>query len=237
MLKSDLKYFFSCLPIKLKQNIIKNNYKINNIKYIIEKEDWAIKNIGLQIQKYIKNNTKFSYDLTHRPYLYDNKIIHFGSQYMWTNYYKYLTRNNIYVSSFFHGKYQDGNDVESHIKKFIDSQNLLTKIITPSNIVTKRIIEYGISPDKIVKIGLGVDTDNFLPNLDTSFLKLSNKINNKALVIGSFQKDGVGWGNGEKPKLIKGPDLLIDTLKKLKMMGVPIFVILLGPARGYVKDG
>ena len=31
-------------------------------------------------------------------------------------------------------------------------------------------------------------------------------------VIGSFQKDGKGWGEGLKPKLIKGPDILLKQL-------------------------
>ena len=30
-----------------------------------------------------------------------------------------------------------------------------------------------------------------------------------AFVVGSFQKDGVGWGEGLEPKLIKGPDVLL----------------------------
>ena len=37
-----------------------------------------------------------------------------------------------------------------------------------------------------------------------------------AVVIGSFQKDGNGWGEGKEPKLIKGPDVLLETLEILK---------------------
>ena len=33
-----------------------------------------------------------------------------------------------------------------------------------------------------------------------------------AFVVGSFQKDGVGWGEGDEPKAIKGPDVLLDAL-------------------------
>ncbi len=54
-------------------------------------------------------------------------------------------------------------------------------------------------------------------------------------MIGSFQKDGVGWGEGLEPKLIKGPDLFVETLAKLKHLH-PL-VLLTGPARGYVKRG
>ena len=36
-----------------------------------------------------------------------------------------------------------------------------------------------------------------------------------AFVVGSFQKDGVGWGDGLEPKLIKGPDVLLDVAERL----------------------
>ncbi len=52
--------------------------------------------------------------------------------------------------------------------------------------------------------------------------------------IGSFQKDGVGWGDGLEPKLIKGPDALCDVLEVLAQE-FPIYILLTGPARGYVK--
>ena len=36
-----------------------------------------------------------------------------------------------------------------------------------------------------------------------------------AFVVGSFQKDGVGWGEGLEPKLIKGPDVLVAALERV----------------------
>ena len=37
-----------------------------------------------------------------------------------------------------------------------------------------------------------------------------------AFVVGSFQKDGVGWGDGLEPKLIKGPDVLLAVAERLR---------------------
>ncbi|GAH40799.1 unnamed protein product, partial [marine sediment metagenome] len=54
------------------------------------------------------------------------------------------------------------------------------------------------------------------------------------LVVGSFQKDGVGWEEGLKPKWVKGPDIFVEVIHKLRM-DYDIFVLLTGPARGYVK--
>jgi glycosyltransferase involved in cell wall biosynthesis len=56
-------------------------------------------------------------------------------------------------------------------------------------------------------------------------------------VVGSFQKDGNGWGEGLEPKLIKGPDIFIETMEQLKSKIPELFVLLTGPARGYVKSG
>jgi glycosyltransferase involved in cell wall biosynthesis len=58
-----------------------------------------------------------------------------------------------------------------------------------------------------------------------------------AVVVGSFQKDGVGWGDGMEPKLVKGPDIFVKAVECLKQRLPEIFVLLSGPARGYVKAG
>jgi glycosyltransferase involved in cell wall biosynthesis len=58
-----------------------------------------------------------------------------------------------------------------------------------------------------------------------------------AFVVGSFQKDGVGWGEGLEPKLIKGPDALVAVLTRLHARIAELFVLLTGPARGYVMQG
>jgi glycosyltransferase involved in cell wall biosynthesis len=59
----------------------------------------------------------------------------------------------------------------------------------------------------------------------------------EAVVIGSFQKDGIGWGEGTEPKLIKGPDILLAVLARLRRLIPALHVLLTGAARGYVKRG
>ena len=51
-----------------------------------------------------------------------------------------------------------------------------------------------------------------------------------------FQKDGEGWGRGLKPKLIKGPDIFIETIKKLKNKIDNLYILLSGPSRGYIQN-
>jgi glycosyltransferase involved in cell wall biosynthesis len=54
-------------------------------------------------------------------------------------------------------------------------------------------------------------------------------------IVGSFQKDGVGWGEGLEPKLIKGPDVFVATLERVRQAIPELVVLLTGPARGYVR--
>ena len=56
--------------------------------------------------------------------------------------------------------------------------------------------------------------DNYFKNiLNKTDLRKKFNIPQSAFVIGSFQKDGNGWGEGNEMKLIKGPDILINVLK------------------------
>ena len=58
-----------------------------------------------------------------------------------------------------------------------------------------------------------------------------------AFVVGSFQKDGVGWGEGLEPKLIKGPDVLLAVVERLASKCPSSTSCSPAPARGYVRAG
>src|SRR5204862_205248 len=58
-----------------------------------------------------------------------------------------------------------------------------------------------------------------------------------AFVVGSFQKDCVGWAEGTEPKLIKGPDVLLEAMRLLHERRPELHLLLSGPARGYVRAG
>lgn len=98
------------------------------------------------------------------------------------------------------------------------------------------ILESGIAPEKVHLIPIAINTDYF------SFQTFDSKraardalgLPQSAVVVGSFQKDGNGWGEGLTPKMIKGPDILCETLSLLKHRIPELHVLLTGPARGYV---
>jgi glycosyltransferase involved in cell wall biosynthesis len=84
----------------------------------------------------------------------------------------------------------------------------------------------GVAPERVFKIPIGIDIEHFpvRPEGDGS-----------TFVIGSFVKDGVGMGEGMEPKLLKGPDILLAVVERLRRVIPGVSVLLTGPARGYVR--
>jgi len=99
------------------------------------------------------------------------------------------------------------------------------------------VLSSGIEPTKVFTIPIGVDLSLFSPSIREARSDARHRLGlpENAFVIGSFQKDGVGWGEGDTPKLIKGPDVLAETAAKLRSEIPELHVLLTGPARGYVK--
>jgi glycosyltransferase involved in cell wall biosynthesis len=95
----------------------------------------------------------------------------------------------------------------------------------------------GVAEATIFRIPIGVELDRF-PLGDAQAresARLELGLPSTAFVVGSFQKDGVGWGEGLDPKLIKGPDVLVATLERVRRAIPELVVLLTGPARGYVR--
>jgi glycosyltransferase involved in cell wall biosynthesis len=101
------------------------------------------------------------------------------------------------------------------------------------------ILQSGIAPEKVFVIPLGVNPSIF-PRVTAASRAAARArfgIPAHARVLGSFQKDGVGWGDGAEPKKVKGPDVLLNVIDQLRADVPELFVLLSGPARGYVKAG
>ena len=240
-LQNKIRYFRNsiyCLPWRVlsKTKIYKDKNK--PINFVVEEANWAIKTVGENIKREIDIINPNKFEIITHPSKIINKIVHFGSQYMWLTWGEHMSKNNYFISTFFHGKPTDSEEVKVHIDQFLKSVPRLSKVITASSIMENRLVNWGVSSEKIIKIPLGVNTKRFIPTNN----KIKNQIRDllniprKSILIGSFQKDGIGWGEGLKPKLIKGPDIFVKTLRILAKKGLPVYALLTGPSRGFVKE-
>ena len=99
------------------------------------------------------------------------------------------------------------------------------------------VLEAGVDPARVFRIPIGIDIEHFALGGAQARAESRRELGlpESAFVVGSFQKDRVGWGEGLEPKQIKGPDTLVATLERLRARIPDLAVLLTGPARGYVR--
>jgi len=211
--------------------------KRKKIYYIIEPIKWVISLEG----KYISRNINALYNQQVeiiktsklRISRINNQIIHFGSRNTFLPYnHNYVNKNNSIIMTWYHGT---DEDVE-YIKLLPEASKELSFIHTSCTITREQLIKWGAEGEKIKIIPIGVDISLFdsMKKYNKRDIRKKMGIPDNAICIGSFQKDGDGWGEGNSPKLIKGPDIFCNVVERLNEE-YPIFVLLTGPARGYVK--
>lgn len=216
-------------------DILGNIFAREQIALVSEGFDWVIHEECLTVKKYLESRNLANVRVTTTPLGLRNKIVHFFSEntLMGPNGLRHRKESNIFILSWFHISETD-NDRAKHIP-LLDQE--ISFLHTASKITESKLISYGMSPEKIILVGLDVDLNIFSPAKADDKRSLRKKLGlpQDKFLIGSFQKDGNGWGRGLEPKLIKGPDIFCDAVEKL-FKKFPIHVVLTGPARGYVKN-
>ena len=208
------------------------------VQFVVENAAWAIRWVGEHVRDEVEAIAPGTIATTVEPQRLVTQVVHFGSQYMWLAWGRHMSKSNRYVVSFYHGKREDGPEVSRHIDEFLASVPRLSRIVTSSSLIEQRLLVWGVPREQVVRIPIGVDTKLFCPPTSAQRAAARAKLGIPidAIVVGSFQKDGVGWGDGMEPKLIKGPDVFVKAIERLKR-DVPVVVMLTGPARGFVKQG
>lgn len=205
---------------------------------VIERADWAIRWWGTFTAEAANRIAPGTAWTTTDPAALTSGVVEFGSQYQWVAWGRFLSPRCRFVTTFFHGKPEDGPEVAAHIARFLETVPRLDRIVASASLVRERLLSWGVPAGKIVQIPIGCETDRFLPPTAEQRREARARfgIRDREIVIGSFQKDGVGWGDGAEPKPVKGPDVFIAAVARLAK-DLPVFVLLSGPARGYVKSG
>ena len=147
---------------------------------------------------------------------------------------------NRLVLTWYHGAPEDAEFAEGYaaLRRWLPR---LTAVVTSCQTTRQDLIRGGVDPGRIAVVPLGVDPQAFAPPDPAQRREARRRwgVADDEIAVGSFQKDGVGWGEGQAPKLIKGPDLLLQTLARWResLPEVRLKILLTGPARGYVKQG
>lgn len=209
-----------------------NRNSTKTIQYISDEANWVLDEIAKSLKKNLSNQPFNVTPLSKKIYRQKKGIFHYSAVYFLPELIKNYQSNQTCILTYFH--IEDATSprltlLKEHIDKiqFIHTSNEQTK---------KTLIEKEIPKEKIKIIPIGLDVKLFQLNLSKEQAQSNLGIPKNAMVIGSFQKDGNGWEEGNTPKLIKGPDVFCDVMEALKAKGLPIFVLLTGPARGYVKN-
>lgn len=203
------------------------------IVYISDRSNWAINSVAQDVVTALHANNIANARVSSTHYGTRNTTLHFGSPYT------YLLgesvhathRTNKLVVSIFH--IPPGDD---RTKRLVDVQERISVFHVPTSITKSKLIEYGIAPEKIAVIPFGVDLTAYAPVHEEQKRAVQKKLGIPPghVVVGSFQKDGHGWQEGLEPKMVKGPDLFVNAAAKVSN-NLPLFVLLAGPARGYVR--
>jgi glycosyltransferase involved in cell wall biosynthesis len=212
------------------EDSVRNKINHKDIYYVIEGADWSIDHDGRSITANL-SDVSSAVVTTYRGIR--NSIVHFGSANTFCSVSgpKFPHKSNRIIVTWFH--ISPGDKRVEFIAEAVKRVDLWH---TSCNITRDKLVDCGVPGEKITVIPLGVNLNVFgVPTLQQKEnIRSELGISKGKIVVGSFQKDGNGWGEGLEPKLIKGPDIFCDVLEKLSRR-YDLFVVLTGPARGYVK--
>jgi len=206
--------------------------------YVVPGVNWVLDWVGHYVTQGVQEQFGLDAHVVQSARGLSRQIVHYGS--LWdilANLDARHTVRNQSVGTIFHGQ-KDSPEFEDALGRVLVKEQAFAKLHTASTIMQKRLMEWGVASSKLACIPLGVDLQRFRPAtaVQRSERREELGIPDDAFCIGSFHKDGQGMGEGDVPKLIKGPDVLVEVIGKLARRH-KIFVLLSAPARGYVKKG
>jgi len=144
------------------------------------------------------------------------------------------------ATAYFHGRPGAGvEEFDILFDKLRRHHRSLARVQVSHREMEQLLLETGISAGKVFRIPIGINPGFFSFQSPRSRRRERARLGipQSSVVVGSFHKDGSGWGEGMEPKLIKGPDVLLETLRILRGKVPELYVLLTGPSRGYVKRG
>ena len=178
---------------------------------------WVLEEEAMALQRVARNlgiQAKLNYGLSSHA----EQCCHYTSQFVLKNSKCFKTRNRVSVD-YFHGLPKSSPtfmEVFNGLRRYHHS---IARLRVSHSNMESVVLESGIDIDKVHRIPIGINLDNFEAQTKVNREAIRQRLGLplSAIVIGSFQKDGDGWGSGMEPKWIKGPDIFLRTVKLLKL--------------------
>lgn len=209
------------------------------VNYFSDGASWALDHMAQEICEEVNRLHSGKAQVVTRPAGLTHSVVHFGTRYLWLGWKDRLPPGNRIVVTCLHGTDAPDDSRAPEVEKFLGTLGAVDHIVTTNTLIARRLRAWGVPETKpITVLGHGVNRRRFRPATegDRGAARRELGVPDGVFCIGSFQKDGEGWGDGMVPKRVKGPDVFLETLARLKD-SFPIVVLLTGPARGYVKAG
>ena len=221
--------------IHLPLDIIKFKFerKFSRIYFLSDNAGWAAdrttKSIFLMTKE---NNFDCSQTINHPR----NQYVFYGDQYSLfsKNVFNY---NNVISFDYEHGLPQYSKVNKELLELVIRNQKKISLIRVTNSFFKNFLVKNGLSVNKIRQIPLTVNKifKKFDDKKKMYYKNLYNLPKDR-FIIGSFHKDGDGFGDGMSPKYLKAPEIFLKSLELMKDKD-KLFVLLTGPARGFMKKG
>jgi glycosyltransferase involved in cell wall biosynthesis len=199
------------------------------IHLVPDQADWALSSYADQLSQALCIEHDRRARVTRHPWRLRNQTVLFVDRYTFLDgpYEKLGRRNSVFLNWF--------HPLEEDISPLLRATPSLRGIITPCETTHDHLKSLGVPSDKLHIIPIGIDVELFRPRSEVRATVRETLGIGERVCLGSFQKDGTGWGEGLEPKLIKGPDVFVELAAALVDRGIDLVVLLTGPARGYVK--
>jgi len=198
--------------------------------------DWTLSSIANEMSSLC--NT-IGIDVVDEKYLYNSKkqCVYYTSKYEALLYWK--EPNHRISFPYYHGSPNTQREFNIMFKNLRKHHKKIDRVQVSHSQMEELILDTGIDRKKVFRIPISVNLDLFQFNNSEKKKNIRDQLQipQSAVVVGSFQKDGIGMGEGMEPKLIKGPDIFLSAMEILKTEVPELFVLLTAPARGYVKAG
>lgn len=198
---------------------------------------WVLDQEALELQK-VARAIGIRARINHGISRQARQCCHYTSQFVLADDRVFDTHNRLSVD-YFHGRPGTSPEFDALHAGLRRHHQAVTRLRVSHSEMEQAALATGIAPEKVHRIPIAVDLALFEPQTPERRRRARAALGlpEAAVVVGSFHKDGVGWEEGLEPKRVKGPDVLVQALTVLKARRPELWVLLTGPARGFVRRG